>query len=273
MKRLLYLGLLLCFAIFSPSAAVVQLTPTELNQRENIEKWLTVGDIIGSEEIGQGVTKPFRLFLKAGELELSGAWKNPTGMQGGFLEGWQYEIAAYHLDKLLGLNMVPPTVERIFDNKKGSLQYWISGTMSDEDLQRNSQKIPASHIFQWENRIYLRRAFDCIIANEDRTQQNVRYTKDWRTILIDHSRSFRSTRKHTKRLVYGKNGLKEAVLFHRLPRKFVEKVKVLNFDLIKEAVGDYLTNREIEAILSRTQIFLKEVDELIKEKGQSTVLY
>jgi len=273
MKKYLSLSLFICFFIFSITAAVAQLTPTELSQREDIEKWLTAGEIVGSEEIGEGVTKPYRLFLKAGEVELSGAWKNPKGMQEGFLEGWQYEIAAYQMDKLLGLDMVPPTVEKTFNKKKGSLQFWISGTMSDLDRQDDGVQIPASHIYQWENRIYLMRAFDCIIANDDRTQQNIRFSKDWRTILIDHSRAFRSTREHTKNLVCGKNGLKGAFLFRRLPRNFVEKVKALNFDLIKDAVGIYLTKREINAILSRKDIFLKEVDEMIKEQGEDTVLY
>jgi len=273
MKRILYLGLFLCFIIFSTTAAVAQLTPTELSQRDDIEKWLTEGEIVGSEDIPEGVTKPIRLFLKAGEVELSGAWKNPKGMRDGFLEGWQYEIAAYQMDKLLGVDMVPPTVEKTFERKEGSLQFWITGTMSDEERQEKGLGIPESRIYQWENRIYLMRAFDCIIANDDRTQQNIRYTKDWRTILIDHSQSFRSTREHRKNLVYGKNGIKEAIPFNRLPRKFVENVKALNFDLIKAAVGIYLTKREINAILSRKDIFLIEVDEMIKELGEATVLY
>ena len=273
MKRILYLGFFLCFIIFSITAADAQLTQTELSQRDAIEEWLKSGEIIKSEEIGEGVTKPYRLFLKAGEVEISGAWKNPKGMKQGFLEGWQYEIAAYQMNKLLDLDMVPPTVERTFNKKAGSLQYWISGTMSELDRIEDNVEIPESSIYHWENQKYLTRAFDCIIANDDRTQQNIRYTKDWRTILIDHSRAFRSTREHTKNLVYGKNGLKEARIFRRVPRKFVENVKALNFDQIKEAVGDYLTKREINAVLSRKDIFLKEVDEMIKEQGEDTVLY
>ena len=166
-----------------------------------------------------------------------------------------------------------PTKWITFDNKKGSLQYWVSGTMSDLDRIEDNVEMPASSIYQWENRKYLARAFDCIIANDDRTQQNIRYTKDWRTILIDHSRAFRSTREHTKNLVYGKNGLKEARIFRRLPKQFVENVKALNFNQITEAVGNYLTKREINAILSRKDIFLKEIDDMIKEQGEDAILY
>ncbi len=272
MKKIFCLGLFLCF-IFSTTAAVAQLTPAELTQREDIENWLAEGKIVKSQEIGEGVTKPYRLFLEAGEVELSGAWKNAKGFKNGVLEGWQYEIAAYQMDKLLGLDMVPPTVKRRYNRNEGSLQYWIEGAISDEERQASGLQIPASQIHEWENRIYLMRAFDSIIANDDRTQQNIRYSQDWRTILIDHSRSFRSTREHTRNLMFGKNGLKENLPFHRLPRVFVENVRALNFDQIKDAVGTYLTKREINAVLSRKDIFLKEIDEMIQEQGEDAVLY
>ena len=58
------------------------------------------------------------------------------------------------------------------------------------DLERIEQgiHIPKDKLDSWSKQKYLARAFDCLIANEDRTQQNIRYTQDWRTILIDHSR-------------------------------------------------------------------------------------
>jgi len=92
-------------------------------------------------------------------------------------------------------------------------------------------------------------------------------------ILIDHSRSFRSSQKYTKNLVYGKNGIKGAKLFRILPRSFVEKIKVLDFDSIKKAVGPYLKDKEIKAILTRKDLLLKEIEEMIKEKGEDKVLY
>ena len=265
--------LLACFVFFLGIQLEAQFTAEELAQRGEWEKLLKTAEIVDFEEIGEGVTKPFRLFLKAGDTEFSAAWKNPKGMQKGYLEGWQYEIAAYQMDKLLGLNMVPPTVAREFQGKEGSLQFWVTSEMSDLERMDDGISIPDEVKTQWENRKYLTRAFDCIIANDDRTQQNIRYTKDWRTILIDHSRSFRSTREHTQRLMYGQNGIKGAMLFRRLPQGFVDKVKALTFESIEEAVGPYLKKREINAILSRKDIFLKEVREMIEEQGEENVLY
>ena len=156
MKRNLSLSLFIGFFVLSLTAAVAQFTPVELSQREDIEEWLKTGEIVDSEEVGEGVTQPYRLFIKSGEVEISGVWKNPKGMEQGFLEGWQYEIAAYQMDKILGLYMVPPTVERMFDRKKGSLQFWVEGMISDLDRIENGVEIPASRFYQWENGKYLR---------------------------------------------------------------------------------------------------------------------
>jgi len=270
--RLIILFSLLVFLGFQHKVNA-QLTPEELASREKWEEFLKTAEIVGSEDIPEGVTKPIRVFLKKGEIEGSGAWKKIKGYREGVLEGWQYEIAAYEMDKLLGLNMVPTTVEREFKGKKGSLQFWMKFEMSDLERMDQNIEVPASKKYNWTKRKYLMRAFDSLIANEDRTQENVCYTKDWRMILIDHSQSFRSSRKHTKNLVYGKKGIKERKLFRILPRVFVGKIKALNFDNIKKAVGFYLKDKEIEAILARKKLLLTEIDEMIIEKGEERVLY
>ena len=92
-------------------------------------------------------------------------------------------------------------------------------------------------------------------------------------ILIDHSRSFRSSKKFTKQLMFGKNGIQSQKLFRQLPRSFVEKIKALNLENIKKAVGPYLKEKEIKAILARKELLLKEIEEMIKEKGEDKVLY
>jgi hypothetical protein len=273
MKRKILWGIV--FILFIPLVSLLnaQFTPEEIADRPKLEEFLRTAEIVRSKDIGEGVTKPSKLDMKREDEEHSGCWKNPSGKQKGFLEGWQYEIAAYEMDKLLGLHMIPPTVEREFNGKRGSLQFWITGEMSDLERMEQGIKIPQDKLESWNRQKYLTRAFDCLIANEDRTQQNIRYKKDWRTILIDHSRSFRYSEKFQKQLVFGKNGLLAQKLFRRLPRKFVERVRSLNFDKIRNAVGTYLTDEEINAVLARKQLLLGEIEEMIKEKGEANVLY
>jgi len=273
MKRKFLFVLVLGFLLSLVSSLYAQFTPEEIAERPKLEKFLRTAEIIRSKDIGEGVTKPYKLDMKSGDEEHSGCWKNPSGMQKGFIEGWQYEIAAYEMDKLLGLNMIPPTKEREFNGKRGSLQFWITSEMSDLERMEQGIKIPQDKLESWNKQKYLTRAFDCVIANEDRTQQNIRYKKDWRTILIDHSRSFRSSEKFQKQLVFGKNGVLAQKLFRRLPWVFVENVRALNFDKIKQAVGPYLTDEEIQAVLVRKKLLLDEIEEMIEEKGEANVLY
>jgi len=271
-NRIIVFFLFLAFLGFCLQA-LAQFTPEEITQRPKWEEFLKTAEIVKDKDIGEGVTKPIKLYLKKGDLEATGVWKNPKGMSGGYLEGWQYEIAAYEMDKLLELNMIPPTVERKFHGRPGSFQLWVECKFSLLDLVRKKIPIPKSKLDHFNKMKYVTRAFDSLIANEDRTQQNVLYTKDIRMILIDHSRSFRYALKFSKRLVFGKRGVLGRKLFKQLPRAFVEKVKELNDENVNEAVGAYLTKPEIKGILYRKKILLDEIEEMIKEKGEENVLY
>ncbi len=58
-----------------------------------------------------------------------------------------------------------------------------------------------------------------------------------------------------------------------LPRAFVEKLKSLNFEEIKNAVGEYLTDKEINAVLIRRDMIVEEINKRIKKLGEDKVLY
>jgi len=255
-----------------------QFTPDELARRDAQEELLRTAEIVRYEQLGKGVTRPFKLFLKKGDRESAAVWKDPSGSPLGVLEGWRYEIAAYRLDMLIGLNMVPPAVERDFQGRPGALILWAESKYSLEDLFDHRIRIPDSAQDHTQKMNWLTRAWDSLIANEDRTQQNILYTEDWRMVLIDHSRSFRSTREFTEKLMFGKRGLKmtqqgNPFLFKRLPRWFLEKASALSFESVKAAVGEYLTDKEIRAVLARRDLLLEEVGEMVREQGEASVLY
>jgi hypothetical protein len=268
------------FGIFAflVTPALAQFTPQEIAERAQWEEFLLTAEIVKSELVGEGVTAPYRLYIKKGDVEKKAAWKNPSGMMGGFLEGWQYEIAAYRLDKLIGLDMVPVTVEREFKGKKGALSLWADNKYSLLKMTDLGEKFPESALKQTEDRKYIARLWDCLIANDDRTMQNVLYTDDWRTILIDHSRAFRSSKKYRDRLMFGTNGLKKSedgrpFLIRRVPRTMLEKIQALDFASIKQAVGPYLKDDEINAIIARKKLIADEISLMIKQNGEDKVLY
>jgi len=270
-NRLFVIRVLICLLMISPLAA--QFTREEIARRPEQERFLIDAEIVNYEEIGEGITKPFKLVLTQAGNSLSACWKNPKGRPKGFLEGWTYEIAAYRLDKLIHLNMVPPTVSRKHLGKEGSLQLWVDVMMSDLDRMEQGIKIPADRLDHWNKMKYLTRAFDGLIANEDRTQQNLLYTQDWRMILIDHSRSFRSSREFRKRLLTGQHIEGRPKPFRQLPRWFIDNIKKLDTASIQDAVGPFLKKKEIEAVLLRRDLILQEVEEMVRQKGEKNVIY
>ena len=270
--RILFASFSLLLPVISARA---QFRSEEIGQRPALEEYLKKARIVGSLRITgpEAVTSPWKLTLSDGNGTRFGLWKNPAGRLRGYLESWKTEIAAYRLDKALGLDMIPPTIERRFDGAAGSLQLWAESEMSLKTLIQGGIKRPASTDRDWNRAFDLQRAFDNLIANEDRHTSNVLITKDWRIVLIDHSRSFRTARKFTIGLLYSERSPGGDQSPEELPRAFIEKIKALTPDSIAAAVGDYLTGDQIRAVLKRRDLMLADIDRLIRKKGEDRVLY
>jgi hypothetical protein len=256
-------------------SAPAQFLADEIAQREKCEDFLRTAEVVSSRQMtgAEAVTSPWVLTLRKGDVTHRALWKNPQGRMGGYWEGWSYEVAAYLLDKHLGLGMVPPTVERVFRDERGSCQYWIDDCMSLRDREEKRIKMPPIKVFGWNRATYLQRLWDNLIANEDRHTNQILITPDWRMVLIDHSRSFRTSGRFTKTLLYTARHPDGPKLMSELPRVLVDRIKALDFDTIRAAVGTYLTDGEIRAVLVRRDLILQEIDRIIQANGEAKVLY
>jgi hypothetical protein len=255
--------------------SIAQFTSEELAEREKWEEFLKTATIVGQKQqkSREAVTEPWELSLKKNGITRKALWKNAEGRMKGSMENWKWEIAAYQLDKYLGLNMVPPTVEKEFREERGSCQLWVDYWIKAKQKNEQKIKVPSYKIFYYNRATYLRWAFDNLIANEDRHAGNIFITKDWRIILPDHSRTFRTSKKLTKDLIYTEKHKEGPKVMKELPRTFVDKLKSLNFELIRDIVGEYLTEKEINAVLLRRDLILKVIDERIEKLGEDKVLY
>lgn len=252
-----------------------QFTPQEISERERWEIFLRDADVIGQEQMKtrSAVTEPWKLTLEKDGITRNALWKDIQGQQRGFMEGWKYEIAAYRLDKFLGLNMVPPTVEKKFRGKSGSCQIWIESKMDVRTKVQQNIPIPAEYARSFERAGYLQQAFDNLIGNIDRHMGNVLITEDWRAILIDHSRAFRTEDQYTQQLLFRDISEDQNFIMKELPRAFVEKLKLLDFDQVKQIVGEYLNNEEVRAVVERKKMLLEYIDIRIRKFGENSVLY
>ena len=99
------------------------------------------------------------------------------------------ELAAYRLDRLLELDMVPVTVMRDLGRREGSLQFLPPKLMNEAERSEagrgGSATCPLPQ--QW-SAMYV---FDALIRNEGRTAERMTYrTDDWQLILVGHDRAF-----------------------------------------------------------------------------------
>jgi len=267
-----FLGIFLGFHFLS----IAQFKPEELAERPKWEKFLQESEIVSSSkdfDEREAVTEPWTLVLEKDGITRRALWKNPEGRFKGFLDNWKCEIAAYRLDKLLELNMVPPTVEKRFQGNRGSCMLMLENVINLRRKQEEKIKTPSYRMDPLNKATYIQRAWDNLIANVDRNIGDVLYTKDWCMILIDHSRSFRSSKKYTKNLIFDEKYKGGPKLMKELPKAFVEKLKSLNFEQIRGAVGEYLSDEEINAVLARRDLIIEWLDKRIKELGEEKVLY
>jgi hypothetical protein len=275
MKKRLFFVVFLISVLGFASQALSQFKEEELAEREKWEKMLEEAEIVGQRQLGgsEAVTEPWVLELENDGVKFRAIWKNPIGRVKGFLESWKWEIAAYRMDKLLGLNMVPPTVEKRFQGSLGSCQLWIEDTITLRDKVEQDIQTPSYKVFYWNRALYIQRAWDNLVANEDRHQNQYLITEDFRMLLIDHSRSFRTSKKFTTGMIYDEKYREGPRLMKELPRALYENIKALTPEKIQEAVGDYLTAQEIEAVMKRKDLIVAWVDARIQEMGEDKVLY
>ncbi|MGH9321398.1 MAG: hypothetical protein ACRD21_08550 [Vicinamibacteria bacterium] len=232
-----------------------------VGRNAEIEELLRTADLVSVEDVGMGVTKPSKVILKKDGVEVAAAFKPiQRGRQGGFWESYEAEIAAYELDKLLGLGMVPPTIERAIEKRKGSLQYWVE----DCKLYRDLQGTPPPRPSEWSHQLSIMKMFDILIMNKDRNAQNFLVDGDWHMVLIDHSRAFISDSGIFKN---------EGKLPVQFDRELVSKLRALDETMLETSFGELLMGGQVKGLLKRRDALLTYLDGLIAKEGEAKVLF
>jgi hypothetical protein len=213
-----------------------------LNNREQIEAYLKTAEVMGLEELQVGVTRPRRAKLAPGGLVEAFAWKVvPPGRPSGFWESYKSEIAAYEMDKLLGLDMVPPTVERRVDGATGAAVMWCSQTKSFGQL-KGVPTAPPQHSASWNLQLARAKMFDNLIGNKDPNLGNWLVDPGWNLILIDHTRAFTTD----KDLVHKK--------MTRIDGALWDKMSALTLETLEPVLGPWMGKGEIKAVLQRRDL-------------------
>ena len=91
--------------------------------------------MIDSRDLARGSTRPRLLRLRRNGNERRGIYKtveelDPSAAQG--TDRYQHEVAAYRVDRMIGLGLVPVTVLRDIGGENGSLQFWVEEAVADD---------------------------------------------------------------------------------------------------------------------------------------------
>jgi hypothetical protein len=254
-------ALLLSAATLSGQVAIPAAEPGKCSViwtgfEDQIEHSLVDGKVGKMEAVPIGVTKPQRGTIEGTPMRF--AWKPlRPGYSKGFMESYKAEIAAYKLDRMLDMHMVPPIVERKIDGLSGAAIYWVENTKG-----WSVEKPPQGPEPQWSLQLTRMKMFDLLIANIDRNQGNLIYDADWHLILIDHSRAF-----------IDKKDLKNIAPLGRVDRKLWEKMQALTMDEFNRGLGDWVGEKEKKAMLLRRDLMAKNIQELVAKRGEAFVFY
>lgn len=271
MCRKLQAFVLFFLLVYVSSFAQTVVTPSHIHYQfttlQEIEEALRTAKIVKVKELGTGITNPQKFTLDNGKFQFAGVFKTVDERKRGltklansvemdFKDSWMFEVAAYELDKLLGLNMVPVTVERSYNGKKGSLQLWIENAMTER--VRKEKNLTATNTVDWNRQIFKVRVFDNLIYNIDRNLGNLLIDANWKIYMIDHSRCFKNMDllQHPKDL-------------RIFSRSLIDGLRKLDEKSIQERCGKYLTNMEIKMMLKRRDQILALCDQLHLAKGDS----
>jgi hypothetical protein len=178
-----------------------------------------------------------------------------------FVDSYKYNIAAYRLAELLGLDdMVPVYVERKWNGQTGSLSWWLPVKM--DEGERLKKKIPAPDPEAWNKQMYRIRVFDQLVYDTDANLTNVLIDQDWKIWRVDFSRAFRLS-----------ENIKDPKDLVQCERQLFDRLKALDSNELTQKTKDYLTKTEVQALMARRNKIVAYFNKLISEKGESAVLY
>lgn len=221
----------------TPHPRYVGRRPTGLDVG-GIEALLAMGDIIAEREdaAGQRVVT-----VGAGEQRIDALFTRRAGRD------FYPEVAAYRLDRLLELDMVPVAVKREIDGKEGSLQFLPAGAVDEAQRNETGQGGGATCPLpdQWDAMM----VFDALIFNEARFATTIQYDPaSWQLILTGHSKAFTTSKRRPGHL---------AEVQIKIGKTWRESLASLTEELLEERLGDVLDRKRRRALATRRDSLLE----------------
>ena len=258
---------------------LIVLTPAARAQEQRVAPLLVTGSdkeefLLKANIVDEGDTstgsKFWRVTLDDGKRKHDAAIETSTSHDAS-QRNYRFNVAAYELDKVLELNFVAPSVERTIKGQPAAFTWWVDDVLMNEQSRRG-QKIEPPDPDRWKKQMQLVRVFDELIANAYRNVSpafylatmwdNLLITKEWRIWLVDHTRTFGTSRQ-----------LENPDSLAQCDRAMLSKLRELNREATKQRLGKYLASEQLDALEARRELLVKHFAEQIALKGEGAVLY
>ena len=236
-----------------------------------MEKFLLEAKVVKNVRTLKGVTDARQVTLSNGvithdaQIQIVDIAKplfdvGPKHTEVNFRDCYCYNIAAYRLAVLLGLDNVPMSVKRNVKGKPAAVTWWLEDVMDEGDRRKAKWNIANSlRAAEYYTVMYV---FDELIQNRDRNAGNIMWGRDSRMWMIDHTRAFR----------LGKDLLNPDNLT-RVERSLFEKLRTLDRQAFTDEVKNVLTKDEIESLFIRRDKIVQLFDKRIASLGEAKVLF
>ncbi len=222
--------------------------------KAKFEELLRTARVVSTEELRPGISHSHKkVTLSQGEIELSAIWRHFSGKK--IQDSYIFEPAAYEIDKMLGLDMVPPTVLRTLEGQEGSLQLWVYGCKTHGSVRDRAPGTP-----EWRHQLSRMKTFDHLIGNGDRNDDNILVDATWGIVLVDHTRAFLDPETPQELPV-------------RFDRQMIENIRRLNRSILRKRLNGVLTEAQVEGFFKRRDALLAHVETLVAEQGEKAVLF
>jgi hypothetical protein len=268
-------GVLVCLAmVFGASARAEEATAPKYASwsDQQREAFLRDGGIVRTKNAGSGITHSLRATLRQGDVEHDAHIQVidqakpvadlPGGIDIDFRDTYRNNVAAYRLDRLLGLGMIPVSVVRSYEGKAAAYTWWVDDVaMTESDRRRKNLKVPDVPV--WNQETYVVRVFDQLICNADRNLGNLLIDQEWQVWMIDHTRAFK-TFKHLSN---------PKVLGNYCARGLLEGLRRLDRATLDAKMEGLLKPEQIQGLLARRDRIVSYYDAKIAALGEKVVLY
>lgn len=179
-------------------------------------------------------------------------------------DSYVYGLAAYEMDKLLDLNMIPPVVERTFNQGKASLQILVNRLL--DEGERRLKNIAPPDPERFFNALEEIKIFEYLVYStalcKQSDLQDILISDEWKAWRVDFSEAFKPSPE-----------LIEGCEITRCSRNLYQKLQQIEDKKIKSKLKKYLNKDEIDALLKRKKLIIETIQKLIEEKGEAAVLF